>query len=55
MPRTPLGEINANPRRGNELDSSLRLRIAGAAECGVSKSQIARTFKIPRSTVRDTI
>jgi transposase len=55
MIRTPLREINGNRQGRIELSTSLRQRVAGAHDCKVAKSSIARLFEIPRSTVRNTI
>ena len=55
MPRTPLGTIDGNRRRGFELSEALRLRIAGAAENGVSPADISRNYKIPYDSVRATL
>jgi hypothetical protein len=51
MPRTPLGTIDGNRRRGFELSEALRLRIAGAAENSVSPADISRNYKVPYDTV----
>jgi hypothetical protein len=55
MPRTPLGTIDGNRRRSFELSEALHLRIAGAAENGVSPADISRNYKIPYDTVYYTI
>jgi transposase len=55
MPRTPLGEISANNRRGFDLTPSLRSRICGARDFGVGIAEIARRYEIPDSTVRSTL
>jgi transposase len=55
MPRTPLGEIDPNGRRRNELSVSLRNRICGARDAGKDIAQIAQMYKTPKSTIRDTL
>jgi transposase len=53
--RRPLGEIDANHRIRKELTPTQRAQIVGAAKCGQTITQIAKTFGIPIPTVQSTI
>jgi hypothetical protein len=55
MPRTPLGQIDGNRRRGFELSSALRNRICGARDGGHDLAQIAQMYEIPKETVQYTL
>ena len=54
-PRTPLGVINGNSRKGKELTPHQRALIKGAAKFYDSTTLISATFDIAELTVRSTI
>lgn len=55
MPRTPLRQIDPNPRRGGELSPYIRGQIIAYYNKKVKIIDIARELRIPSSTVKSTI
>ena len=53
--RTPLGRVSGNSRRGPDLTPVQRAKIIGAAEHGISPSQIATTYGLKYTTIQSTI
>jgi transposase len=54
-PRTPLRPISSNNQRNHEYSPRRRAQIYGAARCGATPAQIARSNNLHPETVRATI
>jgi DNA-binding NarL/FixJ family response regulator len=55
MPRRPLTEISANPRRGKELTPCTRSKISTLREEGAEIHHISKRLQIAESTIKYTI
>ena len=55
MPRTPLGPVSGNRRRGPELTPYKRGEIIGKYNAGVICQNIAHILETPKSTIDYTI